>query len=100
MPTVPQNDEGTRIEPPVSLPSASGTANEPSATAEPRLDPPGMRSGAYGLRGVPMLGLTEVIPQANSCVDVFPTRIPPASRLRRTALASADGTCAANIGEP
>ena len=99
-PTVPQKLEGTRIEPPVSLPMASGTMPVASATAEPPLDPPEMRSGAQGLRLVPIASLTEVIPHANSCVWVLPTKIAPAPRARRTASASASGTCAENIGDP
>src|SRR5919197_5093348 len=90
-PTTPQKAEGTRIEPPVSLPSASGASPAASATADPPLDPPEIRFGDQGFRGVPMRGLTDVMPQANSCVEVLPTRIPPASRVRRTAAASVAG---------
>ena len=44
---------GTRPEPAVSVPSASGTMPAATATAEPELDPPGMSSGSNGLRGTP-----------------------------------------------
>ena len=52
-PTMPQNEEGDRIEPPVSLPSAIGTQPAPTATPEPLLEPPDTRSGFQGLRAGP-----------------------------------------------
>ena len=97
---MPQKFEGTRIEPPVSVPSASGAIPVASATAEPPLDPPDMRSGAHGLWALPIKKLTELIPHANSWVWALPIRIPPASRTLRTAAASRSGTWSANIGEP
>ena len=99
-PTVPHSAEGTRIEPPVSLPSARLTWCVASATADPPLEPPEMRSGAHGLRLVPMPSLTDEMPQANSWVCVLPTRIAPAARARRSASASAAGTWSRNIVEP
>ena len=74
---MPQNAAGTRIEPPVSLPSVSGTSPAASTTAEPPLEPPETRSSAHGLRAEPISSLTEVMPHANSCVCVLPTRIAP-----------------------
>src|SRR6266849_5983438 len=44
-PTILLSMAGTRPEPAVSVPSASGTSPAATATAEPELDPPGMRSG-------------------------------------------------------
>ncbi len=44
---------GTRPEPAVSVPSASGTSPAATATAEPELDPPGMTFGSNALRGTP-----------------------------------------------
>ena len=44
---------GTRPEPAVSVPSASGTRPAATATAEPELEPPGMSSASNGLRGMP-----------------------------------------------
>ena len=41
-PTILLNIAGTRPEPAVSVPSASGTMPAPTATPEPELDPPGM----------------------------------------------------------
>ena len=99
-PTVPQSAEGTRIDPPVSLPSASVTCCEASATAEPPLDPPEMRSRAHGLWVVPIDSLTDVIPHAHSWVWVLPTRTAPARRARLSASASATGTWFAHMREP
>ena len=42
---------GTRPEPAVSVPSASGTSPAATATAEPELDPPGMRSPSHRVAG-------------------------------------------------
>ncbi len=83
---------GTRIEPPVSVPSASGASPAASAAAEPPLEPPATRSGSRGLRTVPSASLIELKPQANSCVAVLPSTIAPAARTRRTASASRAGT--------
>ena len=44
------NDAGWRIDPPVSVPMASGASNEAIAADEPPPDPPGMRSRSHGLR--------------------------------------------------
>src|SRR5437879_3170239 len=40
-PTMPQNEAGLRMEPPVSLPVASGTRCAANAAPEPELEPPG-----------------------------------------------------------
>lgn len=52
-PTIPQAPAGIRTDPPVSVPSVSGTMPAASATALPLLEPPAMRSGAVGLTGSP-----------------------------------------------
>ncbi len=52
-PQVPQLLAGTRTDPPVSVPSAKSTRPRATADADPLEDPPGTRSGAFGLRGVP-----------------------------------------------
>jgi len=40
-PAVPQSEAGMRTDPPVSVPSATGTIPADTATADPLLDPPG-----------------------------------------------------------
>ncbi len=47
-PTIPQNDAGSRIEPPVSEPSAQGTIPAATAAADPPLEPPGTFSKFQG----------------------------------------------------
>jgi hypothetical protein len=42
-----------RTDPQVSLPNAKSQAPAAAATADPLDDPPGRRSGARGLTGVP-----------------------------------------------
>ena len=53
MPKTPQNDAGTRTDPPVSPPSPNSAWPAATAAAEPEEEPPGVRSGQRGLRGVP-----------------------------------------------
>src|SRR5262249_58282241 len=45
-PTMLLSPAGTRPEPAVSVPSASGTRPAATATAEPELEPPGLRFGS------------------------------------------------------
>ena len=52
-PTMLLSIAGTRPLPAVSVPSASGTSPAETATAEPELEPPGMRSPRSGLCGMP-----------------------------------------------
>src|SRR4051794_14421378 len=52
-PTMLLRPAGTRPEPAVSVPSASGTSPAATATAEPELDPPGISAGLMALRGMP-----------------------------------------------
>ena len=52
-PKMPQNDDGTRIEPLVSDPSAIGTKPPPTAQPDPPEDPPGVRPRSHGLPVTP-----------------------------------------------
>src|SRR6266571_3643752 len=47
---MPQTAPGWRIDPPVSVPIASGVSNEATAAAEPPDEPPGTRLRSQGLR--------------------------------------------------
>ena len=49
MPTVPVTAAGWRIEPPVSVPIASGAWNDETTDDDPPPDPPGIRSRSHGL---------------------------------------------------
>ena len=57
-PTTPQNAAGMRTEPPMSVPSASGTQPAATAAPAPPEEPPGVRSGFHGLRVMPQSGLS------------------------------------------
>ena len=52
-PTILLNMAGTRPDPAVSVPRLAGTIPAATATADPELDPPGMRRAFSGLRGTP-----------------------------------------------
>ena len=57
---MPQNDAGTRIEPLVSDPSASGTSPPATAPPEPPDDPPVIRAVSCGLRDGPSCAFSPV----------------------------------------
>jgi hypothetical protein len=52
-PQIPFSDAGMRIEPPVSLPSATSHMPAATATPEPPLEPPGRRVSSQALRQRP-----------------------------------------------
>ena len=52
-PTTPQSEAGMRIEPPVSVPSATGHSPAATEAPEPELEPPVTRSVSQGLRAAP-----------------------------------------------
>ena len=85
MPNMPQKLAGTRTEPPVSVPSAKSHRPAATADAEPLDEPPGTRSGAFGLIGVPKCGLVPNMPQATSSVCVLPMQVAPAPSTVSTA---------------
>ena len=61
-PTIPQHAAGSRIEPALSVPSATSQSPAASAAAFPPLEPPGIRSAANGFTTAPKCGLSDVIP--------------------------------------
>src|SRR2546421_7404563 len=78
IPTIPLTEDGSRIEPPVSVPSAPRQVRAATAAPEPPLEPAGKRSGFQGLRQVAWCGLSGVPPHAESCMFVLPTLMAPA----------------------
>ena len=72
-------------EPPVWLPSASGSIPAATAAAEPDDEPPGVWARLRGLRV--RAGSSE----ANSVVTVLPRTRPPARRISMTIAASVFG---------
>src|SRR3954466_10688456 len=70
------------------------------ATADPPLDPPGIRSGAHGLRAGPNAEFSFEEPIANSSHLVLPTTTARAAPRRGTAVASRGGrNCWGRRGE-
>src|SRR3954469_12298464 len=57
-PNRPLNEQGMRMEPPPSVPRASGPIPEASAAAAPPEEPPGVLSLFQGLRVMPVSGLS------------------------------------------
>ena len=86
-PTMPQKDDGRSTEPPVWVPSATGTMKSATPAAEPWDDPPGVRAASCGLVVAP-----GWVP-ANSAVTVLPRITAPAARRIATVAASAAGRC-------
>ena len=72
-PTVPVSAPGWRIEPPVSVPRASGASNALTAAAEPPPDPPGTRSTSHGLLVFWYAECSVDEPCANSSRFVLPS---------------------------
>ena len=85
---MPQADAGIRTEPPVSVPGARSTSPAASAAADPEDEPPGMRASSCGLRTGGRPGVWPIIPHASWCIASLPTIVAPASRWRRTLVAS------------
>src|SRR5262250_373778 len=100
MPTTPQNDAGWRTDPPVSDPSAAGTAPAATSAAEPPDDPPGTRAGSSGCRLRPNAECSVDDPIANSSQFVLPAITAPAALSRATAVASNGARYPARMREP
>ena len=99
-PTVPVTAAGCRIEPPVSVPMASGASNAASDAAEPPPEPPGIRSRSHGLWVGPKAEFSVEEPMANSSMLVLPRITISASSSREVTVASYGGTQPARILEP
>src|SRR3954471_13705236 len=84
-PTMLLKAAGMRPDPAVSVPSAKGTSPRETATADPELEPPLMRSVANVLLGRPYGERVPTRPVANWSRLVLPTQTAPASTRRATA---------------
>src|SRR2546426_3125781 len=78
IPTIPLTEDGSRIEPPVSVPSAPRQVRAATAPPEPPLEPAGKRSGFQGLRQGPWVGVLAVPAHANSPELVLSAQLAPA----------------------
>src|SRR6478735_7900653 len=76
------------MEPPVSVPRASGASKAATAAAEPPPEPPGMRSRSHGLWVGPNAECSVEEPMANSSRLVLPRIGILAARRRSTTVAS------------
>ena len=81
-PVTPQNEDGIRIDPPMSEPVARVVVPAASAAAEPPLEPPGEYAVCHGLRVTPHSFDQVTGAQLNSGVVVLACTMPPASRIR------------------
>src|SRR6476646_3837816 len=100
-PKTPEKLAGIRMEPPPSVPSASGAKRAASAAAEPPEDPPGVFCLFHGLRVTPVSGESVLPFQPNSGVVVLPMKTAPASRRRATLGASSvHGPFGSSVSEP
>src|SRR5580765_1714992 len=97
--------DGETIEPSVSVPIAAAARLAAAATAEPELDPDGLRSSAYGFLvwpPRPLQPLVECVDRklAHSLKFVFPSITAPAVRRRPTRNASRRGVTPASASDP
>ena len=105
IPTTPLELAGQMMEPSVSVPTATAHRSAETATAEPELEPHGLRSSAYGLRHCPPRALHPLVARverkfAHSDRFVLPSTRAPASRSRRTTNASRWGRAPTSASEP
>ena len=99
-PTTPQNAAGIRIEPPPSVPMATGPAPAATVAPDPALEPPGFRAGSQGLRVTPVRGELPVPFQPNSGVVVLPITTAPAPTSRATIGADSRAGSSELVSEP
>jgi hypothetical protein len=85
---MPQSAAGPRIEPPVSVPMASGASHAATAAADPPDEPPGTLARSHGLWLAPNAEFSVEEPMANSSMLVLPRMIAPARLSRSTMVAS------------
>src|SRR3954471_19952316 len=103
-PTTPLAPDGQTIEPSVSVPMATVARSEAAPTAEPELDPQGLRSRTYGLRVWPPTALHPLedwLPRkfAHSERFALPMISAPAA-LRRLTMKASGGVLPASARDP
>src|SRR5262245_41691986 len=105
IPTTPHTDAGHKIDPSVSVPTATAHKLDETATAEPELDPDGLRSSAYGFRVNPPRPLhppVEWLPRMllHSVRFVLPISTAPALRSCFTTNESSGGFDPTSASDP
>ncbi len=88
------------MEPPVSVPMASGASKEASAAEEPPPEPPGMRVRSQGFPVGPYALFSVEDPMANSSMLVLPRMTTSAAFSFLVRVASYGGTQPSRIFEP
>src|SRR5438128_1641867 len=91
-PKIPHHAAGLRIDPPPSVPIASGANPAATAAPAPPDEPPGVRPASHGFRVTPNRRLSVMPIQPKVGVFVLPIRIAPAAFMRATMGASSEGT--------
>src|SRR5262245_19475915 len=104
-PTMPLMEDGQTIEPSVSVPIAAGTIPAATATAEPELEPHGLRIASCALTVCPPTALhpdTDIVERkfAHSERFALPTITAPAARRCATRGASRPVTLFASASDP
>jgi hypothetical protein len=100
MPKSPQNDDGMRIDPPPSVPSANGVSPAATLAPAPAEEPPVVLPRFHGLRVSPVSGLLLESLQPNSVVVVLPMIAAPCAFTRSEAGESSGATKSASVREP
>src|SRR3954463_15402930 len=105
IPTTPQSDAGEMIDPSVSVPTATAHKLAATATAEPALEPEGLRSSAYGFFVSPPRALQPLVELlalkfAHSLRLVLPSSTAPAARSLRTRVESCGAPEPSRASEP
>src|SRR5215813_10302590 len=105
IPTSELTFDGDTIEPSVSVPTAIAIRFAATATADPELDPDGLRSSAYGFfvwPPRPLQPLDECVDRkfAHSLRFVLPRMTTPAVRRRSTTNASFAGRDPSSASDP
>ena len=103
--TMPYTDDGLRIDPSVSVPTAAVHRLAATAAPEPELEPEALRSSACGLWVRPPRALQPLAPWllrmfAHSLRLVLPRITAPAARNRCTTEASAGGSLPISASDP
>src|SRR5689334_10668532 len=96
----PQIAAGSRPDPTASVSTVPKHIPVASATADPPDEPPATRLAFHGLTTGPKSLSSDVVPDPNRCMFVFPTSTAPASRRRSTRTAFLVGTRDANFANP
>ena len=89
---MPHQAAGLRIEPPPSVPMASGARPAATAAPAPPEEPPGVWLVLHGFRVTPKSRLSVTPTQPRVGVLVLPSMMAPAAFMRATEGASSAGT--------